>query len=78
MAYTIFSKEEEGVMFCRAVQAHWPGARAYASSDPVYGEWTYAIKFANDTVFSGTDMMTVVRQAETYAAGIKALTGEYP
>lgn len=79
MALNFFTKEEgEGVMFCRAVHARWPGARAQAYREPVYGEWLYSIKFANGMVIEGPDMMAVARQADTYAQGVKNLTGEYP
>lgn len=78
MAYAFFTEEEQGVRFCRAAQAHFPGARAQAYRETVLGTWLYAIKFANGMVIEGPDMMVVARQADTYAQGVKNLTGEYP
>ena len=78
MAYAFFTEEQQGIMFCRAVQAQWPGARAQAYRETVLSTWLYAVKFANGMVIEGPDMMVVARQADTYAQGVKNLTGEYP
>ncbi len=63
--------------FKRAVEdMHW-GARGYTRYSDFY-ELLYGVEFANGHRVEGKNKHDVARQADTYAQGVKNLTGEWP
>ena len=63
--------------FKRTVEGmHW-GATGYTTYNGLYG-LVWVIQFSNGHRIEGKDKHDVARQADTYAEGVKRLTGEYP
>lgn len=63
--------------FRRAVEGICRGATGYAAYNDLY-EPIWVVRFSNGHLIEGKDKHDVARQTDTYAQGVKRLTGEYP